>query len=126
MKQTENTSTDEIRIIRGKVDSLSLYEITDNELETLEKGSPSSTYLNFAIFLLSVGFSFLVSLLTVKVESMKTYIAFMIFTVIGILAGVILLVLWYRERRSISKVIKKIKGRIPNTEIMKEDTESLG
>jgi len=126
MKQTENTSTDEIRIIRGKVDSLSLYEITDNELETLEKGSPSSTYLNFAIFLLSVGFSFLVSLLTAKIESMKTYIAFMIFTVIGILAGVILLVLWYRERRSISRVIKKIKGRIPNTEIMKEDNESLG
>jgi len=126
MSQTENTSIDEIKILRGKVDSLSLYEITDNELETLEKGSPSSTYLNFSIFLLSVGFSFLVSLLTVKIESMKIYTTFMIFTVIGILAGIILLVLWYRERRSISEVIKRIKDRIPSKEIIKKGNESSG
>lgn len=126
MSRTENTSIGEIKIVRGKVDSLSLYEITDNELETLEKGSPSSTYLNFSIFLLSVGFSFLVCLLTVKTESMKIYATFMIFTVIGILVGIILLVLWYRERRSMSEVIKRIKDRIPSTEIIKEGNESSG
>ncbi len=126
MGQTENTSSGEIKIIRGKLDSLSVYEITDNELEVLEKGSPSSTYLIFSIFLLSVGFSFLVSLLTVKIESIKIYTTFMIFTVVGILAGMILLALWHRERRSISEVIKRIKDRIPSTEIVKEGNESSG
>ena len=47
-----------VQIKRGRVDSLSLYEITDNELDILTAGSPSSLYLNFAIFLLSRAFLF--------------------------------------------------------------------
>ncbi|MCK4241416.1 MAG: hypothetical protein KAX30_07310 [Candidatus Atribacteria bacterium] len=126
MSQTENTSKNEIRIVRGKFDSLSIYDVTDNELELLEKGSPSSTYLNFAIFLLSVGFSFLISLLTVDINSIKIYTTYAIFTVIGIIAGIILLVLWYREHSATSEVIKKIKERIPSAEISKEGNDSSG
>lgn len=124
MSQTENTSKNEIRIVRGKFDSLSIYEVTDNELELLEKGSPSSTYLNFAIFLLSVGFSFLISLLTVDIGSIKIYTTYTIFTLFGIIAGIILLVLWYREYSATSEVIKKIKERIPSAEISKAGNDS--
>ena len=38
MVKTENTEDENIRIVRGRVDSLSLYEITDHELNILEKG----------------------------------------------------------------------------------------
>ena len=64
-----STGQNEPTILRGKVDSLSLYEITDFELDVLEKGSPNSIYLNFSIFLLSVGFSFLAALFSTDIQS---------------------------------------------------------
>jgi len=127
MSQTDSTSSSEIRVVRGKFDSLSLYEVTDNELEILEKGSPSSIYLNFAILLLSAGISFLINLLSVNIQSIKTFTVFVVFTVIGILGGIILLVIWYRQRQSMSDIIRKIKQRIPSSEISKEqNSESEG
>ena len=119
MSQTEHTSTDQITVTRGKFDSLSIYEVTDNELEVLEKGSPSSTYLNFSVFLLSIGFSFLITVLTVDVASIKIFTSFVLITITGIILGAVLLVLWYRESDTTSEVIKKIKNRIPNYEILK-------
>ena len=39
---------------RGRVDSVDLYEVKENELELLEKGAPATLQLNFAIFLYSL------------------------------------------------------------------------
>lgn len=61
------------RIIRGRVDSLSLYEITETELDTLERGSPYSIHLNFGVFLLTLGLSFLTSLLTTDTLRRRRY-----------------------------------------------------
>jgi len=124
----DNSVTEEVRIVRGRVDSLSLYEITDNELKTLERGSPNSIYLNFAIFLLSVGVSFLISLLSAKMENVRVYATFLVFTIVGLIGGAILLCLWWRERGAIKEVIEDIKKRIPNSEVVKvqeDKTEDL-
>ena len=112
MSRTENVGEKEVKIVRGRVDSLSLYEITDHELNILEKGSPSSIYLNFSIFLISVGLSFLIALLTVNIQSVKIFSLFSIFSVVGLTGGFFLLFLWNRMRTSVSEVIKKIKNRI--------------
>ena len=99
----------------------------DLERYIRERGSPSSIYLNFAILLLSAGISFLINLLSVNIQSIKTFTVFVVFTVIGILGGIILLVIWYRQRQSMSDIIRKIKQRIPSSEISKEqNSESEG
>ena len=51
-----------LRVRRGRVESVDLYEIKDTELDTLEKGTPADLQLNFAIFLLSLAFSAIASL----------------------------------------------------------------
>ena len=112
--QAEQTGDKSFRIRRGKVDSLSLYEITDHELDILERGSPASLYLNFGIFLLSLSASFLIALLTTTVESQRTFTVFVVVTVIGGLAGVVLMSLWWRTRQSASTVIAQIRSRIPD------------
>ena len=101
------------RIKRGRFDSLSLYEVTEHELEFLERGSPNSTYLNFAVFFLSVGLSFLASLLTTTIDSVRVFTVFVVLTVLGFAIGTLLLVVWIRTRASISNLIRKIKGRMP-------------
>ncbi len=112
MTTTTNIGDKEIRVIRGKVDSLSIYEITDQELDILEKGSPDSIYLNFSIFLLSIGLSFLLSLLTLNIQSVKLFTLFSIFSVIGLIGGILLLILWNKTKISVSGIVTKIKSRI--------------
>lgn len=121
---TENEHSGEkpFKIKRGRVDSLSLYEITEHELAALEDGSPSSLYLNFSLLLLTTATSFLISLLTTKIESDRTYTTFVILVVIGYVLGVLLGIIWWRTRQSVSEITKRIRNRIPP----EEQTESDG
>lgn len=99
-------------IKRGSLESLSLYEITDYELDLLERGSASSIYLNFSILLLSVSISFLVTLLSVPDIGWKTYTFFLSSTIIGFVVGLVLLVAWRKTAQSTTILCEKIRGRI--------------
>lgn len=102
-----------LRIRRGRVDSVDLYEIKDSELDLLEKGPPADLYLNFAIFLISIAFSGLVALFTSTFKYDIVETAFVVVTVVGFLLGALLLVLWHRGRQQVATVIKAIRDRIP-------------
>ena len=118
MGQGDNdTGYNEVKILRGRVDSLSLYEITDTELDILEKGSPNSLYLNFGIFLFSVGLSFLIALLSTDIQSPNTFTVFVVLCVVGLLLGSFFMFLWHRTRRKVTNVVKKIKERIAKQDI---------
>ena len=107
----------QLRIIRGPIDSLSLYEITDYELEILEQGSPSSTYFNFAVFFISVGLSFLTTLLTVEIKSVYLFSVFTVLTVIGIFAALVLFQLWRRTKSKTRDLCIKIRARVPTAPV---------
>lgn len=115
------------RIRRAKVDSLDLYEITEDELTTLEHGSPGSLFLLFSTFLLSVAISFLISILSTKIENNHTYIFFVVITVVGFVVGLVLLGLWIKENKSSTSVSMKIRERmkddIVNQELIKTTTD---
>ncbi|MXX34379.1 MAG: hypothetical protein F4107_14445 [Gemmatimonadetes bacterium] len=112
----ESTGLKEVRIVRGRVDSLSIYEVTETELDALERGSPYSIYLNFGIFLVTLGMSFLTSLLTVDIESLTTLVVFLVLTVIGNIGGALLIILWYGARKEVGGITKRIRARIAETE----------
>ena len=120
-----NTGQNELTIFRGKVDSLTLYEITDHELNVLEKGSPNSIYLNFSIFLLSVGLSFLVALLSADIPSERTYVTFLIFCLVGVFLGAFLLVLWCRMKSEVTSVVSRIRERITSHETSQNTNDDL-
>ena len=121
MTKGEITSNveDQIHVRRGKVDSLSLYEVTDYELAILERGSPQSILLDFSISLLSIAISFLFSLLTTEIADERIFVVFVVVEVISFFLGVILLILWSRSRKTSSEIVNKIKGRIPISEVEK-------
>jgi len=108
---TKNQAQKGPKINLVNVDSLTFYQITEDELSELEKGSPGSIYLNFSIFLLSVAIAFLVVLLTTKIDDMRIYTLFLVFTIIGFIGGLLLLILWFRDFRSSTSVVKKIRSR---------------
>lgn len=113
MSAHQSEGSVELKIIRGSLNSLSLFEITDYELEIFEQGSPSSTYFNFAIFFFSVGASFLATLLTVKIDSIYVFSIFVIISVIGICASLVLFQLWRKTKSTTKELCKKIRARAP-------------
>ena len=108
------------KIVRGRVDALSLYEITDYELQQLEEGSIGATYLNLAIFCISVALSFLATLLAAPNLPLRVFIVFVVVAVVGLFVGAVLLVLWRRSRRTMSKVIKRIKDRVGKEAVLQD------
>lgn len=100
-------------IHRGRFEKLTIYEITDSELDALERGSPDSIYLNFAVFCLSTAISFSVAFATSTIASLYVFTVLVVVTTVSYLVGAILLVLWFRSRTSVSKVAQTIRDRLP-------------
>lgn len=111
-------------IHRVRLDKLRIFEITEAELEALERGSPESIFLNLAIAVLSVAISFSVTLTTAKIDNDRTFIVFVIITSIGYVAGITLTLLWFISRRSLRNVSAEIRSRIPPEGLQENGSDS--
>ena len=98
-------------IVRHKVGSISIFEIKEDELDALARGSRNSVLLNFGIFLLSVGISFLVTLLTVQISTVHLLVVFLVVTAVSLIVGAVLLLLWRLDKNDVSHIVKTIRSR---------------
>jgi hypothetical protein len=98
---------------RAPFGELTIYEVAEPELELLERGSPDSLFLNFAISLLSVAISLSVTFATTSIPSDRVFIVLVLLTIVGYVAGLLLLILWWRTHRSVLSVAAAIRRRLP-------------
>lgn len=122
MSDKTTQENDQITVNRAKYNSITLYEISEEELEIIERGSPSSHYLNFAIALLATCISFFIALTTTKIEDIKIYIIYVVITILSLIVGLILLALWIMTYKSSKGVFNKIRSR-KNIEKIREITD---
>lgn len=113
-------------ISRGRIDRLVILEISDAELDTLEQGSPASLFLNFALALLSVAVTIAVALASTEIKSERVFMAFLLVGVVGFVVGLLLLLLWRRQRSSVRLVIKRIRLRLPPEGVAETNTTATG
>jgi predicted neutral ceramidase superfamily lipid hydrolase len=92
---------------------IKIYQILEGELDRLANGPPESIYLNFALTLLPVSFTLLVTLLTTTIRSSRLYQSFVLIAAVTLIIGVILLILWARNRSSTRRLIEDIRNRMP-------------
>ena len=111
--QSSQDLGEKLVVRRGRVDSVDLYEVKENELELLEKGSPAGLQLNFSVFLLSIAFSAILTLATATVKWPIMETVFVVVAVIGIFLGLYLLISWWKTRTSIASIIAVVRDRIP-------------
>jgi hypothetical protein len=107
-----------LRIRRGRVESVDLYEIKDSELELFRKGSPADLQLNFAIFILSTAFTAIAALYTAKFSNNNVHTTFIVVAVIGIMLGIYLLISWAMNRTSLTKTCDRIRERIKEPDLV--------
>lgn len=88
---------------------IKIYQVKESELEQLEHGSQSDLFLEIGIACISIFASFLTSLLTANMGK-ATFIVFVCIAVISAIAGLVLVCLWYRCRKSKKSIIEKIRS----------------
>ena len=120
MYQAENGEKP-VKVRRGRYDSLSLYEVSEEELDILKQGTPLSLLLTIGISLFTISISFLIALLTAEITTKS--IIFTVFTSIvasSFTGSLVCMCWWYSNRQSVTSVIEKIKSRM----ITEEDKRS--
>ncbi|MCA9591393.1 MAG: hypothetical protein KC657_39125 [Myxococcales bacterium] len=97
----------------ARVDSLTCFEVTEDELLQLEQGSPDSVKLNLAIAMLFFAFGIIPSFFNAKYETDVAKLVFVFMTIVAVAVGAVLLVLFIVSRRSKDTLIHRIRKRGP-------------
>lgn len=113
MNSTQLPSEFAPAIRRARLDNLTIYEVSEGELEIIERGSPDSIYLTFSVALLTLAISFLGSLLLTDIKSNAVLFSFIAIVVVGFVVGGVLLVLWKRSTTSVARCVAAIRNRLP-------------
>jgi len=92
---------------------LRVYQVTEDELNALQRGRPSDLFLNFSLSLLSITVSLFTTFATATFSADRTFYVFVIISVVSLIAGVVLLILWARYRSDAKEIVGTIKNRMP-------------
>ena len=109
---TPPATKDNVQVKRAKHGYLTLYEVREDELETLERGGTATSQLNFSIFFLSIAFTSILALMTSEFKSPIMLSIFSAFSWAGIGIGIYFLIQWKRSKSSVDDVISKIRKRL--------------
>ncbi|MGH7200106.1 MAG: hypothetical protein ACREJB_05840 [Planctomycetaceae bacterium] len=107
----------------SELGELNVYTIYEHELDQIAQGSPNALDLNFALALLPVSLTLIITLLTVTIESDRVFLVFVSVAVISFIAGLFLLVRWWKNRRSVLALVQEIKNRLPPPEAIQEELQ---
>ncbi len=110
-----NDAESSIRKHTGLLKYLTCYEITEDELDQIAKGPPTSGFKDFGIAASSIGLSFLGTLFGLTCDASTCpglYAAVVSLAGSGITLGAILLAVWFWHRDSLAPVFKKIRSRL--------------
>ena len=92
---------------------LKAYVVFEHQLDVLAQGSPASLLLNFALCFLGVAATALGTLVTALPNQDWTFYSFLIIFLITLIAGVVLLAVWYALHQSVTSLIVEIKAQMP-------------
>ena len=92
---------------------LKAYVVFEHQLDLLTQGSPASLLLNFALSFLGVAATSLGTLVTAPPNQDRIFYSFLIIFLVTLIAGVVLLAVWYAMHKSVASLIVEIKAQMP-------------
>ena len=120
------SSNGNIPVRRGRVGSVVLYEIREDELELLEKGGEATTQLNFAIFLYSIASAALIAIVCTKDYRWENANSiFWLVVIFGFILGTYFMIIWRRSKKPIAKVISTIRNRLDDESSDEQNPEVI-
>lgn len=113
MKKTSKSTNDsrgEIVLDRRSLDSITSYEVTDEQLTIIENNT-SSNELNFAISLISISVSFMITLLTTRIEGPAKVAVFWSIMLITSIFGCFFALQYRKSRVNSKNIFIKIRSQ---------------
>jgi hypothetical protein len=102
-----------IEVERHPYGGLVIYEVSGDELDTLEKETAAiSEDLSFALVGLSFGVAFSIALSTTAIPSDRTFSVFVLVTIISYLDAAYFGIRWLRGRSKTTTIVAEIKKRV--------------
>ena len=99
---------------------LRVYPITEGELDELERGSPASIHLNFALFFWGSAISLFASVVAAPGLSIRPFTVLVVFLCGCSIAALVFTVLWFLNHRIAGSVAKRIRDRMPPAPAIQE------
>jgi hypothetical protein len=88
------------------------YTVHEQELDIIAAGSPANLAFNFAVALISIGISFVLTLTTTTIPSNRLFISYLVVCLNCLLAGIIMFAYWLKTRTTVSITVAKFKSRL--------------
>lgn len=112
-------SSDRLHVNRAKVDSITIYDVTESELVEIESCNAVDWLFNVAIACVTITVSFVVTLTTTKIESTRLFYAYVILTCVSGVAAIGFVVNWRILKGKRDNVIVRIKAGKKETTMKK-------
>ena len=94
------------------VEYVNIYEVTETELNNLENGGQYALKFDIGISLISIAVTCIIFLLSSSFSIDIIRDCFLFVAIIGAMLGIVLLILGWRQRKTISSTIESIKSRM--------------
>jgi len=91
---------------------LTAYTVFEHELDIIAAGSPANLTFNFAVALISIGVSFVLTLTTTTIASSHLFYGYLIACLNCLIAGIFMFAYWLKTRSSVHVTVAKIKSRL--------------
>lgn len=105
-------SDENIRVRRGRVDAVVLYEVREDELESLERGGISTIQISLSSSLITLAVAFTIALLTSNFKSEIVKYLFGIAAFSGFVLGIYFGLVAYLTKSSVKKIGETIRKRL--------------
>lgn len=113
-----NTGYNPPKIERASIGSITIYEVTDLELDVLKKGDDGGIKLASASFCLSAFLSLLITILTCTLDTQFKRGFFVASCIFFGLIGIALSLMWWSSQKHTDSIYRMIKKRSHGAESM--------
>ena len=109
--------SDSLHVNRAKVDSITIYDVTESELVEIESCNAVDWLFNVAIACITTTISFVVTLTTTEIENERLFYAYVILACVSGAAAIGFFVKWKILKGKRDNVIVRIKARKKETKM---------
>ncbi len=99
--------------------------VYEHQLDLLEQGTPASLLLNFDLFFLGVSLTSLGTIVGASPGQERVYNTFLTLFLVTIIAGTVLLAVWFFMHRSARGLVQEIRAQMPPNPAVEGEPRSL-
>ena len=106
----ENPTFDHVKTNLHKVKTLEIFEVTEEELDQIERGDGGDIFFNLFIALISISITSFITLLAADINYENRIYIWMV-VVLCFIGSLLFFAFWFKDRGSVKRVIENIRAR---------------